>query len=439
MFVSEYFGLGDELDKKEIFDCILDKDSPFFINLMRLKVCNILEFQDSYQSINDYFSKIAMLLNASESKGDKMYKSAIKLFKFSEVNGINLGFSESEHGAGFGEKLRKQVISDAFDIVKKGVQYPEIFQLVSLFEENIGPDRLSDMVATIIYPDIVKFTKRIQDELGINKEKYSEYIFLEDGLVVNPYKGCEILFLPKDILHELPIAKCWDDIDRVVSENENIRREINEAVGEEWSRWYSRDKKAYLKEHIFKDPEKCSRVIEAYRKSEVAKYDLNNDVEYFAATLIKTMKREGINFAVEGAKEKDSFEAAFDVLDIFRDWVEYNKGWDTIQGAESSKREKIVQRLIHLGSKNYISANNLDISFEPDAGRGPVDFKVSRGGDKTIVEIKLSTNAQYLHGYEEQVEEYGKAECTDKMIYVFVDLGNPGRLKKITETYQLNL
>lgn len=30
MFVSEYFGLGDELDKKEIFDCILDKDSPFF-------------------------------------------------------------------------------------------------------------------------------------------------------------------------------------------------------------------------------------------------------------------------------------------------------------------------------------------------------------------------------------------------------------------------
>ena len=112
--------------------------------------------------------------------------------------------------------------------------------------------------------------------------------------------------------------------------------------------------------------------------------------------------------------------ATLDVLDIFRDWVEYSKGWDTIQGAESSKREKIVQRLIHLGSKNYISANDLDISFEPDAGRGSVDFKVSRGGDKTIVEIKLSTNTQYLHGYEEQVEEYGKAECTDKIIYVFI-------------------
>lgn len=55
-----------------------------------------------------------------------------------------------------------QVISDAFDIVKKGILYPEIFQLVSLFEENIGPDRLSDMISTIIYPDIVAYTKRIQ-------------------------------------------------------------------------------------------------------------------------------------------------------------------------------------------------------------------------------------------------------------------------------------
>lgn len=64
MFVSEYFGLGDEFDKKEIFDCILDKDSPFFINLMRLKVCDIPEFQGSYQSINDHFSKIATLYKA---------------------------------------------------------------------------------------------------------------------------------------------------------------------------------------------------------------------------------------------------------------------------------------------------------------------------------------------------------------------------------------
>ena len=62
------------------------------------------------------------------------------------------------------------------------------------------PDRLSDMVATIICPNIVMYTKRIQDKLEICKEKHLEYIFQEDGLAVNPYIGCEILLLPKDNL-----------------------------------------------------------------------------------------------------------------------------------------------------------------------------------------------------------------------------------------------
>lgn len=144
MFVSEYFGLDDELDKMGVFDCVLDNDSRFFINLMRLKVSDVPEFKGAYQRINDYFSEIATLLNASDdSKEDKLYKTAFKRFKPLEINGINLGFSQSKHGAAFGEKLRRQVISDAFDIVKKGILYPEIFQLVSLFEKNIGPDRLT--------------------------------------------------------------------------------------------------------------------------------------------------------------------------------------------------------------------------------------------------------------------------------------------------------
>ena len=64
-------------------------------------------------------------------QGDKIYKTALKRFKPLEINGINLGFSESKHGAAFGEKLRRQVISDAFDIVKKSILYPEIFQLAN--------------------------------------------------------------------------------------------------------------------------------------------------------------------------------------------------------------------------------------------------------------------------------------------------------------------
>ena len=62
MFVSEYLGLNDELEEMGVFDCVLDNDSRFFINLMRLKVSDVPEFKWAYQRINDYFSEIATFL-----------------------------------------------------------------------------------------------------------------------------------------------------------------------------------------------------------------------------------------------------------------------------------------------------------------------------------------------------------------------------------------
>lgn len=85
-----------------------------------------------------------------------------------------------------------------------------------------------------------------------------------------------------------------------------------------------------------------------------------------------------------------------------------------------------------------MNKNNFDPSPEADSERGPVDLKLSRGMDKTVVEVKLSSNGQYLHGYQMQLKEYGKAEHTENQIYVFVDVGNPGRLKTILEADRVN-
>ena len=91
---------------------------------------------------------------------------------------------------------------------------------------------------------------------------------------------------------------------------------------------------------------------------------------------------------------------------------------------------------MHLGAKFYVEEHDLDLSFEPNEGNGPADIKISRGIDKTIAEIKLSTNAQYLHGYETQLQKYAVSERTVNMIYVFIDVGNAGRRKRISELYE---
>lgn len=444
-FVSDYFKLDEEqfdaMCEKGVFDAILDTDSNFFINIIRLKESTIPEFIAAYQDINSFFSGIATLLEAADSPTiqDKMYRAARSKFCFHEVNGINLGFSKCHYGSGWGRELSDKFLLDAYQIVKKGSKQPEIFHLVSLFEEDVGPDRLSDMIATIIEPRIVSYTLRIMNELGITPETRPDFTYYDNGLVKNPYKKAAILLLPLEILHELPIAQGWDDIDRVASENDIIRREISAAIGAEWSRWASSYRKQYLKEHIFMEPVTCDRVIDGYRQQALSAYNVKEDLDYFVQLLLQKIKRTDL--FKRKIEHSTSLIATRAIIDIFKDWVENNRGWAEIQDAPSKRREKAVQRFIHLGAKYYVESNNLDFSCEPDEGRGPVDIKLSRGNDKTLAEIKLSSNNQYLHGYKAQVEEYGKAERTQNLIYVFIDVGNPRRrniIMKLHRKFQMS-
>lgn len=432
IFISEFFELDEELEYLGTFDAIINKDSHFFINILRLKEATTPEFIGAYQKVNDYFEKIMILLENSEAKGDRFFRAALKRFKFHGVKGINLGFSSSGIDAGFGDKLSRKVISDAYDIVKKGSSQPEIFQLVGLFEEDVASDRLSDMIATIIQDNIVVYTRKINAVLNINKEEYPNIKFNRDGIALNPFrKDCEILYVPKEILHELPIARDWYDIDRVISENRAIRDEINEEIGGHWSKLASSQKKKIIKDQIFMDPERCDRVIDSYRKAREEEYSLNNDQEYFIANIFKRIKQSGVLdfFEHSATNEVDSYKAATDILYIFKDWVENNRGWAELQKLEKQK-EKSVQRLIHLSGKYYSETQNVDLTFEPNEGPGPADIKVSRGNDKTVIEIKLSSNKDYMHGFEEQIEKYAIAEGTNKCIFVYVQLEEHRRRDK---------
>ena len=51
-----------------------------------------------------------------------------------------------------------------------------------------------------------------------------------------------------------------------------------------------------------------------------------------------------------------------------------------------------------------------DVSREVDDGRGPADFKISRGSfDKTIIEFKLGGSTSLKRNLQKQAELYQKA------------------------------
>ena len=396
-----------------VFDAFLDEDSPFFINIKLLQQCTIPEFTDSYTKVNDFFHQIGILLKRA-SPYDKLYREAYKRFNFPEVNGINLGFSDGKHGAGFGQTLRKQIIKDAYEIIKNGCEQPELFQLLSLFEDNVGPDRLSDMIARIIAPDIIAYTKRVLSELEITPEKYPSYHF-KNGLVVNPYKRYLVLLLPESILHELPIARCWDDIDRVCSENEAIRTELNEMICEEWKKLTISRKKEYLRDYVFKNPTKANKVLAAYKQFQTNDYKVYQNAQYLAGYLTNT-------YNMDDSTSDTSYLATLDIIKHFKTWVEYHRGSTLID--EYHLPEKAVQILIHAVAQMFCEKFNWDFSPETDSGRGTVDFKVSRGTDKTVIEVKLTSNRDCVHGLEVQIEEYAKAENSLSKVFVLVKNNN---------------
>ncbi len=435
MLLSDHLGLCDELEENGVFDPLLEGDSPFFINLQRLKKTSVPEFVNSYVKIRSYFLKIIKLLDkaANKDRTDVFFRQALRMFNFSEVNGICLGYAKGISGAGFGAGLGGQVISTAYDIVKAGVHDPEFFELLPLFQENVGADRLSDMIATLILDDIRTYTKRINVELGIIQVHYKNLLFNKEFLI-NPYKNEDVLLVPVDILHKLPVAETWEDIDIVVAQNSTLRAEMNKEVAEEWHNYSAYERKSYLRQNVFKVPDTCKRILDVYKGEELEEFYPTSEFTYFLSKLTQKIERLNIDYTAKH-KVLDSFNVSIEIMDHFKNWVENNKGWETIWSVDSRKREKVLQRVIHGQAQAYIKANGLSMSCEPDEGRGPVDFKVSLGTDITLIEVKLSSNNQYLHGYKVQIEEYGRAEGTDKLIYVIVDLGHPLKIKKLQENH----
>jgi len=103
----------------------------------------------------------------------------------------------------------------------------------------------------------------------------------------------------------------------------------------------------------------------------------------------------------------NTYEDARQRLEFLKDVIE-NKGGHRIfyVGGAPIQREEDLQILYRLAW--FASAS--DVTREANDGRGPADFKISRGSrDKVIVELKLAKNTQLERNLRNQAEIYSRA------------------------------
>ena len=134
-----------QLARLGVFDVRLDLDAQVFIDPAMLAKTKCPELKGSRDDIVKHFNGVLKLLERSRVRGDKMWKDALRRLAFPELKETCLGYSVlGTAGSGMGRRIAEQLIDSAKEILDAGVSDPEIFELSGLFEEGVGPDRISE-------------------------------------------------------------------------------------------------------------------------------------------------------------------------------------------------------------------------------------------------------------------------------------------------------
>lgn len=435
--LSDFLGIERSyLEQLGCFDTILDIDSRFFINFMRLRLSKAPEMQGAYSKVLEVFDNVGILLRASKHPNDRFWREAYNLLTMSELEEICLGYSVAgTSGAGSGKDLKQKILATGKAILDAGIEEPEIFELVGLFEEGIGPDRISDMIGRIVKPNLVSFSRRILEKLR-TMTAIDDGVEIVDGIIINPFSRKPLYMLPKELLHELPVAREWDDIDTVCALNAELRQQINNAVGDQWRKLTVGSKKRIALRILIRNPDILRGLIEDYKAASIDEYDFNNDPlgEAIWYTIAKDITIQlPLSLAIPTrVEDPDIIRVVREICKQFKKLIEVNGVNEILYYKTKPRRERTAQRVFYAVADSYCKSNNLDLSPEANSGRGAIDFKMSKGYTKRVlVEVKLTTNNRLIHGLERQLAEYQSSENLAYAFYLVIDNGGPA---KRTET-----
>ena len=234
---SDHFNIPNEtFETNGVLNPTLNMDTDLFISPLLLANSSSQEMKNGRNRYETRFKNVVKLLSHSTEVGDVAWKGAEDLLHFPEVKGICLGYSAtSTSGSGSGNEITERSMRTANDIINLGMQDNDLFVLLFLLEKGFGADRISDMTANIIRPDIVEYTSNFLESHSANtadvsKQTPSENI--EANLPVNPFNGNRILLLPKDILRKLPIANDWSEVADAAHQNAFLRSDANHDIAE---------------------------------------------------------------------------------------------------------------------------------------------------------------------------------------------------------------
>lgn len=285
------------------------------------------------------------------------------------------------------------------------------------------------MAVAILHDRFLAYTERVANELRLEPRGRFRIAGKDWNLPLRPDRKKCLVFVPVNILNDLPIALDRSEIVKV--------SEFNKEVREAWSSIFANatkqrrlPSKSEIRSMFLHNPQNLRDLIKVYRESPPVGYDLSLDPK---GLLSWDEIGRGIakDFPLDLKNKKpislsELKEILTSIIKQFRRNIEDNKVYEVLyDGTGKPMHEKYSQLLFYCVADSYCEANNVDISREPNAGNGPVDFKLSTGYQgRILVEVKLSSNSHLIHGFQTQLPAYEKAEATTESIYLIIQVAD---------------
>lgn len=429
---STHFGLEPSaLETAGLIDPFLNVDTQLFIDPTLLeKSSNSIIKDKALPTFRRHFSDFLRLLAISEQEGDAAWRAAQRLLDLSEPGDNGLGYGGSgRSGSSRPNEIRDKIVRTAKEIITLGSKDPEMLGLMGFFEENVGPDTISDFTTRVIADQLSEITEIFCLTNNIpTSDKNEESQFSLPSFDIGGGKKKYFLLVPSDIVRELPISNDPSEIYAAISFNQKIRDKVNSFLAHP-EKTTAAERKEAIRRTALESVDLFNSFLKAI-KDYTQPYDQKEDslgYQKLKEVLQSNLDsfKIGTKFDFSEGPEK-IVELVHETIGYFKHHVENGNLWEALWENGKPKRERASQLIYFAIADCFCKANNIDISPEANMGGGPIDFKFSKGYDaRVLVEIKRS-NGTVKHGYEKQLEFYKKAAKTFFGIFVIIDYGDLG-------------
>jgi hypothetical protein len=417
-----------------LIDPFVDTDIPLFIDPVLLEKSSNERIRTlGIGRFREHFTNMVRLLAISQQAGDVAWRGARRRLDLREPPENGLGYGGSgRSGSSRPEHIRETILRTSKEIIQLGASDPEMIALMGFFEDDVGPDTISDLTTRVILEDLAAITEEFCTAHNVEVSSFDEIVDCQlPGYINKRGRRVPLVLVPRDIVRDLPLANDWSDIERVALENTRIRDRVNKMLGG-IAKPTIADRKYALRAAALGSADDFNLFLSVIKEN-VASYDPNEDAlgyyrlkEILGGSLpdLKSDLRYNLALGID-----EIMRVVRDTIGAFKRHVEIGNLWEELWIDGKPKRERAAQLIYYAIADVYCKANDIDISPEANMGGGPIDFKFSQGYHaRVLVELKRS-NGSVVHGYEKQLEFYRDASQTDHAIFVVVDYG--GAVEKL--------